>query len=277
MFSIRLDGSGSDAVVELMPGVRREGPVPTYMSPLSTEPCGPWNLSTFHRLVEAAKQACLKGRLELVELDGIVHLRVTRLTGPRSYRLIPLDLADKRILGFLKRQALTRTPTACLSDASYNIVSGRNSEKLLHEWLSHPAEEGHSRPGDVSLSGVLPAWDSPPYERLVRGVVTPPVVPLPKQWLLIRTVTDGWFDKASRRVHLAVSEAFLRRGDLIQSVHPFRFSATLDDLDRRYAGGLSRRPITGGGYYCSKFGEQVFGRITSPALLFQDVPVTVEE
>ena len=276
MLSVRLEGNRTSTVVELNTGIRRDGPPVTWMSPLTTLPSGEWRLDRFRELVATVREQGLSARLELVRLDGTVKLRVSRLSGPRVYRLMPVDTPIDRVLSFLRRRAWVRSGRVRMSSGVRNLITGRNSEKLLHEWLSHPAEDGIKRPEGVTLRSVPASHDSP-EPRLVRGSFTAEPVPLPADWLLVRTVTDGWFDGRTRRVFLTVSEAFERTGDLIQSVHPFRMSMTLADMDAQFAGSVSRRVMTNGGYYCSKYGESVFGRIESPALLFQELPFTVEE
>lgn len=277
MFAVRIKDGISDSVVTLETGRGDPAGSGNYGSPLTTLPESEWQLTRFRELVGQVREAGLSARLELIRLDAKVRLRVCRLTGPRRYRILPTDVSTAQVLAFLRRRVTMRTGHVKIGHMTANMVTGINSEKLLHEWLSHPLEGGIQRPAGVSLTHVFPAHDSTPEQRLVCGSVAAVPTVLPARWLLIRTVEDGWFDYRKRRVFATVGDGFVNTGDLIQSVHPFSFSVSLEDMDRCFAGAVSKQVVTGSGYYCSKFGEHVFGRIFSPALLFASLPLTVEE
>ena len=277
MFAVRIKDGITDSVVTLETGREDQRDPGNYGSPLTTLPDGEYQLTRFRELVKQVRDAGLSARLELVRTDGIVQLRVCRLSGFRSYRIMPLNASPERVLSFLRRRVAVRSGQLKIGHMTTNIVTGVNSEKLLHEWLSHPMEAGIQRPVGVSLDHVFPVHDSGPEQRLVNGSVQADRVLLPHNWILVRSVVDGWFDYRENRIFATVGDGFVKTGDLIQSVHPFSFSVSLADMDRCFAGAVSTRPVTGSGYYCSKYGEHVFGRIFSPALLFASLPLTVEE
>ncbi len=231
----------------------------------------------FSFLVEKLYKRNAKGKLELLTSGGNPILRVRRPAPGVAYRFFRPDVPVKRVFNFLNRQALFPAPSRKLESGCFNLIIGRNGEKFLHEWLSHPSEEGNLLPEAVTLSSIKPHFYSPSRPRLVWGQIrcdTP--VSVPDSWLLIRTVTAGAYRNRDREVFFSVSESFMRKRGLVQSLYPARVSVKLDDLNRGFSGCLSRRDMTGSGFICSKFGETVFGRIHSPALLFSEIPLKVE-
>jgi len=232
---------------------------------------------TFSKLVSVLRGKDVKGKLELLTLDDKPVIRVKRPGPGVSYRFFPLNITADVVANFLNRRCFFHSPTVQLTSGTFNLVAGRNGEKFLHEWLSHPAEVGQSLPEGVTLRSVNPHFYSIDHPRLVRGSIQcKELMTAPDSWLLLRTVPDGNYLHERRRVFFSISEAFLKKDSLIQSLYPARVSVDLNDLNREFSGRLSDSKLTGSGFICSKFGEDVFGRIEAPALLFMEIPLEVE-
>ena len=245
---------------------------PLVLSGLLTE-----IVQTFSSLVGNLQKQGVKGKLELLSLDGNPLIRVKRPAPGVAYRFFNWKTDAATVAAFLNRQTFFHSPSHSLETGCFNLVLGRNGEKFLHEWLSHPAEAGEPLPEGVSLKPVKPHFYSTERPRLVRGQVhCSRRAALPGSWLLVRTVENGCYDHKRRRMSFSVSEAFLKNGSLVQSLYPARISVKLEALNRGFSGCLSGGTVTGSGFICSKFGEAVFGRIEAPALLFREIPLEVE-
>ncbi len=264
------------SVIELESGLRYEGDPLVYAPVFSPDP-EKSGLNLFRRVSDYVQRHGLTAKIELVNLDGRPMVRVRRLNGPVAYRLLDDRKPVEASLRFLNRQSLRKRPTMSMTSGNWNLVTGRYGEKLLHEWLSHPAESGGRLPAGITLTTVVPQYYSSRERRLVRGRVQVKTVPCPDNSILVRSVETGSFDEVSGMVTVRVREAFAMRDHLVQSVHPFRFQVALGALNRCFAGALNTEPVTEGGFFCRKFGEHVFGRIESPPLLFRDLPLNVEE
>ncbi len=264
------------SMIELESGRRNEGNPLVYGPVVSPDP-EKSGLNLFVRVVAYLRRYDLAAKVELVRLDNRPVVRVRRLDPPVTYRLIRGDEPLEACLRFLKRRGTIKAATIRIRSGNWNLVTGRYGEKLLHEWLSHPAESGRKLPRGVELTRVVPQYYSSTSPRLVRGLIRAGVVSLPENWLLLRSVENGSFDEVSGRITVNVREAFAKRDHLVQSVHPFSFQVSLEEMNQCYAGALSLEPVTEGGFFCRKFGEDVFGRIESPPLLFRDLPLNVED
>ena len=273
---IRHHPESAAAEIELDSGFRKNQGKLVYGPVFSPDP-ERTGLDLFNRVAAYVRRHNLAAKLELVNLDGEPMVRVRRLGLPMAYRLVDGRVPVEKALCFLNRHSFQKAPRITVKSGKRNVVVGRYGEKLLHEWLSHPAESGFPLPSGITMSAVVPNYDSPDQPRLVRGHIHAGLVPVPDNWLLIRSVETGSFDEVSGIVSVTVREAFARRDHLVQSVHPFRFRVTFEALSRCFSGSLSRKTVTEGGFFCRKFGEHVFGRIESPPLVFRALPLNVED
>lgn len=273
---IRHHPESAAAEIELDSGFRRQQGKLVYGPVFSPDP-DRTGLDLFSRVATYVRRHNLPSKLELVILNGQPMVRVRRLGFPAAYRLVDGLVPVGKALRFLNRRCFHKSPRITVQSGKRNVVVGRYGEKLLHEWLSHPAESGLPVPSGITLSAVVPNYDSPDQPRLVRGHVHAALVPVPDNWLLIRSVETGSFDEVSGIISVTVREAFAGTNHLVQSVHPFRFRVPLEAMNRCFSGVLSRKTVTEGGFFCRKFGEHVFGRIESPPLVFRDLPLNVED
>ena len=271
-------GQNHDAsFIQLDEGSRNPESRVNFASPLTLSETLVAAVKSFSTLVAVLQEREVKGRLELLTLDGKPVIRAKRPAPGAAYKFFHLDVPPKAVANFLSRRCFFRTPVFQLKKGMVNLVVGRNGEKFLHEWLSHPAEAGERLPAGVTLNSVNPHFYSADRPRLVRGQVRcASVVTPPDSWLLVRTVQDGHYNRKRRRVVFSIADAFLKKDSLIQSLYPVRVSVKLDHLNRGFSGCLSSRDVTGSGFICSEFGEDVFGRIEAPALLFTAIPLEVE-
>lgn len=275
--SVILDRNHDASFIQLDEGSRNPEPRVNFASPLTLSETLLAAVKSFSTLIAILREREVKGRLELLTLDGKHVIRAKRLAPGVAYKFFPMDTLPEAVANFLNRRYFFRTPVLQLKNSTVNLAVGRNGEKFLHEWLSHPAEAGELLPSCVTLHSVSPHFYSADRPRLVRGRVRcARRVKPPDSWLLVRTVQDGHYNRKGRRVVFSIANAFLKKDSLIQSIYPVRVSVKLDDLNRGFSGCLSSRDVTGSGFICSKFGEDVFGRIESPALLFTEIPLEVE-
>ncbi|NOY22809.1 MAG: hypothetical protein GXO70_04765 [Acidobacteria bacterium] len=275
--SVILGQSRDASFIQLDEGILNPEPGSDFASPLTLSRALIAAVKSFSALVAVLQKQSVKGKLELLTLDKKPLIRVKRPAPGVAYRFFQPDTPAKAVVDFLNRQCFFRIPTLQLENGTFNLVVGRNGEKFLHEWLSHPAEVGEPLPPGVALNSVSPHFYSTNRPRLVRGRVRcAHRAALPDSWLLVRTVQDGYYNHEGRRVFFSIVDAFLKKDSLVQSFYPARVSMKLNDLNRGFSGCLSGRDITGSGFICSKFGENVFGRIEAPALLFTEIPLEVE-
>ncbi|NOZ12276.1 MAG: hypothetical protein GXO69_01355 [Acidobacteria bacterium] len=276
-FSVIPGQTRNASFIHLDEGIRNYTAQNTFSSPLVLSAGLRKAVKLFSRRVAILRRSGTAGRLELLILDGSVVIRAKRPGPGAAYKFFEPDVSVKKIENFLNRRSFFHSAAVSLKSGTFNLITGRNGEKFLHEWLSHPAEEGEPLPDGVSLRSVSPHFYSFGSPRLVRGrIQCRHTVDLPESWLLIRTVGEGRYEHERRRVFFSVTDAFLKKDSLIQSLYPARVSVSVDDLNRGFSGCVSEKTVTGSGFICSKFGEEVFGRIVSPAVLFTEIPLEVE-
>ncbi len=275
--SVILGQSRNASFIHLDEGIQSDKGSDFFASPLFLSETLVKTVRLFSRLVAVLKLSEVSGHLELLTLDGTPVIRAKRPAPGAAYKIFPPEVRPEIVAGFLNRKRFFCSPSLKLKNGIFNLVIGRNGEKFLHEWLSHPAEEGEQLPDGVLLRSVSPHFYSKVFPRLVRGWIQCDCrADLPDSWLLIRTVAEGRYEHKKRRVFFSVTDAFLKKDSLIQSLYPARVSVSLDDLNRGFSGCLSDKKVTESGFICSKFGEEVFGRIESPSLLFTEIPLKVE-
>jgi len=275
--SVILGQEHNASFIHLDEGIRESVPGGNFASPLTLSTPLIEAVQSFSALVSILRDKGVAGKLELLTLDDEPVIRVKRPGPGVSYRFFPLNINADVVANFLNRRCFFHSPTLQLASGTFNLVVGRNGEKFLHEWLSHPAEAGQSLPAGVTLSSVNSHFYSTDRPRLVRGSIQcKHLMTAPDSWLLVRTVSDGHYLHEERRVFFSISEAFLKKDSLVQSLYPARVSVDLNHLNRGFSGRLSDSQVTGSGYICSKFAENVFGRIEAPALLFMRIPLEVE-
>ncbi len=276
--SVILGQSRDASFIQLDEGILNSGPGASFASPLTLSRVLIAAVKSFSALAAVLQKQGIKGKLELLTLDKEPVIRAKRQAPGVAYRFFQPDTPVKAVANFLNRQCFFRIPALQLENGIFNLVTGRNGGKFLHEWLSHPVEAGESLPPGVTLNSVSPHFYSADRPRLVRGRVrcARNNATLPGSWLLIRTVQDGYYNHEGRRVFFSIVDAFLKKDSLVQSLYPARVSMKLNDLNRGFSGCLSDRDITGSGFICSKFGEDVFGQIEAPPLLFTGIPLEVE-
>ncbi len=275
--SVILGRSHNASFIQLDEGNLTPVPGVNFTSPLTLSGTLIEAVKSFSTLVVVLQEREVKGRLELLMLDGNPVIRAKRLAPGIAYRFFNPYAPAEGIANFLNRRCFFHPPVLQLKKSTVNLVVGRNGEKFLHEWLSHPAEAGEPLPSCVTLNSMKPHFYSTDRPRLVRGHVRcARRVTAPDSWLLIRTVQDGHYTHKEKRVTFSITDAFLKKDSLIQSLYPVRVSVGLNELNRGFSGCLSGSDVTGSGFICSKFGEEVFGRIEAPALLFTAIPLEVE-
>ncbi|RLE18487.1 MAG: hypothetical protein DRJ14_03590 [Acidobacteria bacterium] len=275
--SVILGRDSGASFIHVDEGVRSFESSGNFASPLTLPKTLVTAVRAFSTLVTELQKRGVRGKVELFEMDKHPVIRAKRPAPGVSYRFFQPDTAAKAVAGFLRRRPCFKKPAVQLEKGVFNLLIGRNGDKFLHEWLSHPAESGVPLPPDVTLFSVNPHFYSKKRPRLVRGRIRcSSLVPLPDSWLLLRTIQNGRYDSGGQRVSFSIAEAFLKKDSLIQSLYPARVSVELKDLNRGFPGCLSEKELPGAGFICSKFGENVFGRIEAPPLLFTEIPIEVE-
>jgi len=208
-------------------------------------------------------------KVELIQLNNKLYFRLKRIYPIVWYKLFDFNESFDVINSFLNRSFYYKKPLLSLDSGSYNVIAGRFSEKLIHEWISHPAEDNLTIPNNFSATEInnnKSRLSSISFNKKNTLIV-------PKNWLYLRHVSKGSYSPIEKKVSLFVKEAFVKNNGLIQSVCPFSCSFDLETLNKCFSGVVSEKNSYSSGYFCQKFGQTVFGTVKSGNVLFKNINV----
>lgn len=214
-------------------------------------------------------------KIELIQNNRTLFVRLRKTDPFACYKIFNINENLNVIKKYINKSYFVNKNKIKLKQGSYNLVAGRYSEKLVHEWISHPAEDNLSIDKNFKVKNNQFENQKSTNRFSFITYDGEAVIKLPENWLYLRYVNKGSYSPIEKKVYLSVKEAFMKKDGLIQSVCQFNCSLNLSDLNSHFEGVISKHTKYSAGYLCTKNNETVYGNVNSGYVLFNNIMITL--